>query len=175
MKRLAVLVIALTVSACGNGSDGPSTAPTRVVQVGGVWGVSSTVASASGGECFASGFQSLVGQRGAGTIQIQQSGGSLTATITDDSTGGSCNYSGTAGANSVALNASSCTSSDVLGARCPTTGAMRNIRLVTAAFNGTVAGNTISGTSAETYNVTTSAGAGLGTATVNFSFTATRR
>jgi hypothetical protein len=173
LVRLAFCVLLPLWSACGD--DGSPSSPSRTVQVGGVWSMNQTITSVSGGECFANIFQGLVGERGTGTAQIQQTGASLTATVTDDSSGGSCTYSGTAGSASAALNTTSCTSSDLLGATCPT-GGVRNIRLQTGAINASnVTTSSMSGTAAETYNITTASGAGVGTLTINYSFTATRR
>jgi hypothetical protein len=172
MRDTIGLALVLATFGCGGDS---ATGPTpTTAQVGGVWTFSSTLTSVSGGECFASTFQSLVGTRGTGTAQIQQSGPSVTATVTDDSAGSSCSYTGTAGSNSVALNVNSCTASDLIGATCPN-GALRNIRLQTGGINATVNGGSMIGTSAETYNVTTSSGVGLGTLTFNYSFIGTRR
>jgi hypothetical protein len=170
---VAIAVPALVALGCGD--DSPTTPTPTTVQVGGVWTINETVASVTGGECFASAFQAIVGNRATGTAQIQQNGSALTATITDDATGGSCSYSGTAGTNSVVLNVQSCTASDLLGAPCPGSGALRNVRLQTGAINGTVTGGNMSGTEAQTYNVTTAAGTGVGTLTMSATFTATRR
>lgn len=173
MKTLPLVLAALLVAAC-SGDNGPSSPTPTTVQVGGVWSITTTVTSTSGGECFAPLFQSLIGTTGTGTVQIQQSGASLTATVTDDGGGGACTYTGTAGTNTIALNTTSCTASDALGAQCPT-GGTRNVRLQTGAFTGTVTGTSVSGTSAETYNVTTGTGAGVGILTINYSFTGTKR
>ena len=151
LKVYCVLAAAMAALASGCGDNSPSSPTPSTAQVAGVWNLTSTVTSVSGGECFGPPFQTLVGQRGAGTAQIQQTGASLTATVTDDSTGGSCSHSGTAGASSLALNTTSCTASDALGARCPGSGLVRNIRLQTGGINATVSGSTMTGTSAETY------------------------
>jgi len=162
------------VVGCGGGAESP-TGPSAIAQVAGVWGLTTTVTSVSGGECFAGLFQQLVGTRATGTIQIQQSGAGLTATTTDDESGSSCTYSGTAGSNSIAVNTTSCTASDVIGVSCPNGSGLRNIRLQTGGVNATMSGNTLTGTAAETYNVTTAGGTGVGTLTVNYAFSANRR
>lgn len=166
----AVLAVALIALACGGSPTGPSP-----VQVGGVWNFTSRITTVTGGECFATSLQGGVGATDVGTIQITQSGSSLSAVVTSNGTGTGCSYSGTAGGNSISLNASSCQASDTIGAVCPS-GARRDIRLVASAFNGTITGSTASGTAAETYNVLTSpGGTGVGTLVVNGTFTATRR
>lgn len=171
------LTIFAVVVLVGCGSDSPTAPsaqqPQQPAQVSGLWAFTGTVTSVSGGECFATAFQALIGERSSGTIQIQQTGASLTATVTDNGTGGSCTYSGTAGATSVALNTTSCTASDAIGARCPN-GALRDVRLQTGAFNASLSGGVMSGTVAETYNVI-GAGGPVGVLTINGSFTAQRR
>ena len=113
---------------------------------------------------------------GAGTIQVIQSGSSLTARFTDSSTGGSCDYLGTAGVSTVALNTSSCTASDLIGATCPGSTARRDIPLQTGGYNATVSGNTLSGTGAQTYNVfAANTTTPMGTLTLRSSFSATWR
>src|SRR5688572_7559501 len=89
MNRFACAIALACVIGCGGG-DGSPTGPAAVAQVSGVWTLSTTVTAVSGGECFAPAFQSLVGLRGTGTIQILQTGGNVAATSTDDATGSSC-------------------------------------------------------------------------------------
>jgi len=156
MKHLlrVVLLIGCLIetSACGGGGSSTSTAPTpTTVQLAGVWNFSERLASATGGECFASLFQAQVGTTGSGTLQITQSGAAISIRYTDNASGGSCDYSGTAGASSAAFNTSSCTSSDVFGATCPGSTARRDLRLVTGGYNASSASSTsMSGTGAET-------------------------
>lgn len=178
MQRLVgIVTAAFFLASCGGGSSSGPTAPTpTTVQVAGVWSVTETITSMSGGECFAAVFQSLVGTVSRGTMQVSQSGASLTATFTYDSSGASCSYQGTAGASSIALNLVSCTASDILGATCPNSTARRDLRVQTGGINATVNGNTATGTSAETYNVlVANTGSAVGTLIGNSSFTATRR
>ena len=175
MKLNALAAAVSAVAMIGCGGDGSPTGPAAVAQVAGVWSLSTTVTSVTGGECFSGVFQALVGARGTGTIQIQQSGSSLTATSTDNATGGSCTYSGTAGSNSIAVNTTSCTASDALGATCPNGAGQRNVRLQTGGVSANLSGNTLNGTAAETYNVTTTGGAPVGTLVINYSFNATKQ
>ena len=173
-RTVFVLLVSGICSACSGGDKSPTTPTPVIAHVAGVWGFTLTVTAVTGGECFASTFQALVGERGSGTLQIQQSGSTLSATSTNDSTGSSCTYTGTAGANSLALNVTSCTASDILGARC-TDGQTRNVRLLTGGVNATVSGASASGTEAETYNITDSIERGVGTLVVNYSFSATKQ
>lgn len=173
--RYLLPIIGLLALSCGGGKSSTPTSPTPVTaQVAGVWGYTATVTSASGGECLASAFQTAVGFRSSGTIQIQQNGSSLSATTTEDGSGASCSYTGTAGANSLALNLVSCTASDAIGVMC-TNGSRRDVRIVTGGVNATVSGGSMSGTQAETYNVLTTFGSPVGIATFNSSFSATKR
>jgi hypothetical protein len=87
--------------------------------------------------------QGLVGTRGTGTAQIRQSGASLTATTTNDTTGNSYSCTGTAGTSSVALNTQSCSASDASGVRCPASTVLRHVRLQTGAINATVSGTSM--------------------------------
>jgi len=130
LNRIAFVVCAIFTGACGGGSKSPTSPTPQYVQVGGVWSVTTTVTATSGGECFAAAFQSLIGTTDRGTMQISQNGSSLSATFTSDSDGSSCSYQGTAGVSVVALNTTSCTASDIIGATCPS-GARRDIRLQT--------------------------------------------
>jgi hypothetical protein len=174
-RGLLSLAAVLAVSSVGCGSDSPTTPSAPIIaQVGGVWSVSTAFTSVSGGECVGSALATNVGARSTGTLQVQQAGSSLTATGTDDGTGASCSYTGTAGATTMALNITTCTASDIIGAQCAN-GSVRNVRLQTGASNLSVNGASASGTLARTYNVTTTAGAFVAVMTVNESVTLTKR
>lgn len=167
--------VALLAIGCG-GESGP-TAPSapQIAQVGGVWAYRDTATSVSGGECVGAALQGAVGSVSTGTIQITQTGSSLTATATDDSTGSNCSYTGTAGSNSMALNGTFCSIASITGIVCAN-GARRDIRIQTLAINATITGSSANGTTAETWNVFVSGTAtGVGILTLNSSFTATRR
>jgi hypothetical protein len=173
MKRLLVLV-ALAAAGCG---DDPSTPPTPVIaQVGGVWSYRETTTAVTGGECVGPLLQSFVGGVDTGTLQITQSGSALTARATLDSNGSFCDYTGTAGASSFVLNVNFCSSGNLSGIAC-TNGARRDVRLLNGSINASMLlGANASGTTATTYNVLNSTTfAGVGTLTINGSFTATRR
>src|SRR6267143_2028255 len=145
-RSFGVLAVAVAAISCGGGNS-PTSPSQQVAQVAGVWAVTGTFTSVTGGECLASTFQSLVGRTGTGTMQVTHSGSTLSATATDDASGASCSYQGSAGASSVALNLTSCIASDAIGAACPN-GARRDVRLQTGAVTASVAENTATGTSA---------------------------
>jgi hypothetical protein len=174
-RRLTVVAVFFAV-ACSGGSKSPSTpSPPPVAQVAGFWRVNSTLTSVSGGDCLDVLFQSSIGNVDQTTAQITQNGAALTAITTDTATGATCNYEGTAGANSFTLNWTRCDIGVLTGLRCPS-GAIRDLRLVTSSFTGTASGNSANGTTGETWNVFiggTLAPAGILQA--NGTFTATRQ
>lgn len=173
MKRL-ILALTLLSAGCGSSDPASPSAP-ATAQLGGVWRGTTRVSTVSGGECFASTFQTLVGSSKATSAAVTQSGASLSVVVTDSSTGASCTYSGTTGASAVVLTLTSCTASDTIGARC-TSGAVRDIRLLTSSINATASGTTMTGTEAETYNVNVSGtSTGVGTLTITSAFTVTKQ
>ena len=149
LRRALALLLLSGLSACG-GSGNPA-APSGPAQVAGVWTGSLTMTSLTGGECVGSLLQSDVGTSAKFTATVQQSGNSLTATVTDDETGTSCTYSGSAGTTTISLNMQSCQVGAIVGIPC-SNGALRDIQLVAGAITGTVDGNRITGTEAETWN-----------------------
>lgn len=170
-RVLTAFVLGMCVSACGGSDTSPSP---QVAQVSGVWNVTSTITSVTGGDCLAAAFQTIVGSVGRGTMQVSQSGSSLTATFTSSADGSSNSYQGTAGASSIALNETSCSACNIIGATC-STGVRRDFKLQTGGISATVTGNTATGTGAETYNIfvagtTTTAGLLI----INSSFRATK-
>jgi hypothetical protein len=175
MHRL-IFVVGLVISVPACGSNTPTTpSPPPTAQIGGVWRGTARLTSSTGGECLAAVFQSAIGSTSSFAASLNQAGSSLTATVTDPSTGGSCVYTGSVGSSAVTLNVNGCTASNLFGVRCAN-GAARDLILVTGSINGTVSGNSISGTEAETYNVVSSlTGAGVGTLILNSSFTGTRQ
>jgi hypothetical protein len=76
MKRASILTAVLTFVACGSNSP---TAP-AIAQVSGVWNYTSVLTSVSGGECVGGLLASAVGTADRGTLSVNQSGSSLTAT-----------------------------------------------------------------------------------------------
>ena len=148
IRQHVIVVLALCITAaCGGGSSSPTT-PTpapQIVQVAGLWGYTATL-----------------------------TGSSLEALVTSDSTGTSTRYAGTAGSSSVALTAVAADVGSVTGIECPSGGGLVDLITLPDAINGTVSGSTITGTQAETSNVTvTGTGAAAGILTLNSSFVAT--
>ena len=102
-------MLSLVALSCGGGSSSPTapSAPT-IAQVAGVYTGTSTLTSVSGGECVGTLFQSAVGAVSAFTAGVTQMGSTLSATVTSQTTGISCSYSGTAGSSAVTLNLTTC-------------------------------------------------------------------
>lgn len=107
-------------------------------------------------------------------MQVSQTGSSLTATFTSNTDGSSNAYQGTAGASSIALNETSCSACNIVGATC-STGARRDFRLQTGGISATVSGNSATGTGAETYNIfVAGTNTTVGVLVINSSFRATK-
>ena len=185
IMRIQHIIVGLALcitAACGGGNSSP-TAPTptpppapQIVQVAGLWGYTATLTNSTGGGCLSEFFRSQIGITDTGTVQVMQQGSSLEAIVTSDSTGTSTRYAGTAGSSSVALTAVAADVGSVTGIECPSGGGLVDLITVSDAINGTVSGSTITGTAAETSNVTvTGTGAAAGILTLNSSFVATRR
>ena len=169
MRRLTLILVFTVVSACG--SD-PPTAPSTV-QVAGLWSGTSQITSVSGGECVGTLLQAAVGSPSTVTAAITQTGANLTATVTSQSDGTTCTYSGTAGSSSVSFNLTSCqVGSFRVGC---SNGAIRNISLFAGTLSASAGGNSLSGTSASSWNVATTLGGAVGVMTVNGSFSVTRQ
>jgi hypothetical protein len=176
VKRLAMFVLAAScISACaGDSPAAPSLG--QAAQVAGVWRGTATTASVSGGECFASVFQTFVGGSGAVSMTLTQNGTNVTATVPGSDGTSTNTYTGTVGASALTLNSTTCATCDAIGAPCPTGGAVRDVKLQSSNITGTVNGNTLSGTETETYNVlvagtTTS----VGTLSISDTFSLTRQ
>jgi hypothetical protein len=144
MKRLKLVAVAACLSACGGNSS--PTSPS-IAQVGGVWTGLASQSSVSGGQCsdvFVNGAESSY------TLSITQTGSTLAATSTSQLTGIHCSYTGTAGSNTVALNATSCSTSAY---QVTCNGTPRDIFLVALSITATISGNAMIGTAGETWNV----------------------
>jgi hypothetical protein len=168
LKRSCVVLLLMSMAACNGGNSTP-TAPS-IAQVSGVWTGTVTQTSASGGECVGTLFAGSNGVSSPFTVSITQSGSSLNATASSQTTGQSCTYTGTAGSNTIALNVTTCTPV-AFQIRCANN-AVRDIYLVTRSVTGTLNGNMISGTTGETWNVFASGTTtnGLGVLVVNNGF-----
>ena len=175
MKTFALLGLVMFVSACGGDTPAAPTAPV-IAQIAGVWRGTGTTASVAGGECFAAAFQATVGSQGPITVAITQAGSTVNATLTSDSNGNNYVYSGAVGQSAVSLTGSSCSACNLIGARCPTGTAVRDIKLQTLSVTGTVNGTSLTGTQSETFNIfSAGTSSAVGTLTLVSSFALTRQ
>lgn len=172
-RRLILGALALASVACG--SDSP-TAPTPPAQLAGVWRGTLTETSVTGGECLGPLFLAGVGASAPVSVAFTQSGGNVSAIATLTNTGGNYTYTGSVGQSALTMNGSTCSICNVVGAACPGSTARRDLKIQTFALNGTVTGNTLTGTDSETYNVVPAGGTTpVGALTFNYSFTLTRQ
>ena len=159
MRRLILVISIAGAVACGNDSTTTTTAPsnpTQRVQVGGIWTMTETRTSVSGGECLEGTMNSTVGSVVTDTLNITQNGSSLTGVTTANANGVSCNWTGTADTDRFVLNLSSCqTNANLFGLRCAN-GNTRDLRIASALITAIISANgaTYAGTKADTYNVT---------------------
>jgi hypothetical protein len=119
--------------------------------VSGAWSGTTTLSSVSDGECVGALLQPTVGSSAGVTLTIQQSGASLTGTLVSQSTQLTCSYSGTISGSTVTLVLTSCQANAILGLHCGAGG--RDIVLVSSGITATVAGNALTGTQADSWNV----------------------
>ena len=174
-KAGLLIIYVVCLASCGSDSSPAAPTPTTA-QVAGVWRGTSRIASISGGECFATALQTSVGAGSPITVAATQSGSSVSATLTTDADGGNYTYSGTVGQSAVSLTGSACSACNTIGARCPTSTALRDLKIQTASVTGTVSGATLTGSETETYNLFNAGTAtAVGTYTVTSSFTLTRQ
>lgn len=182
MKRpglVRALVFAAVIAALGC-SDARSVAPTAaslfIPSAEGVWSGPMTLLATSGGECVAAVVPSFLPVNDFGTVTVTQGGEAMTATMTMESTGLACRYSGNATVSTLALNATACDRHGLL-VQC-TNGEARELRLVGSSVTATWNGNEITGRTTSTYNVFTPPEVpqlGVGSLVATHSFTATRR
>jgi hypothetical protein len=175
MKRLLSVMVLCTCAACGSKTpDGPG--PASVVQVAGVWRGTVRVTSATGGECLAPFYQGQVGSSTAANATFTQTGSNLTMIVTLASNGAVCNYTGTAGASDVQLTGTCSAAASPRNVPCSIGSGARDVTLTVSNVNGTVNGNTLTGTEVETSNVTaTGSTTVLGTLTLSNSFVVTKQ
>jgi hypothetical protein len=110
-----------------------------------------------------------------GTAQISQTGATVNATVNSNDVGGSSQFTGTVGESTLALNWQYCDLCAIRNLQCAP-GIFRDLTPQANTIQATITGNSMTGTQAETMNVTVSGtGAPAGTLTINSSFTGTRQ
>lgn len=134
-----------------------------------------TLVGASGGECVGAVIPSFLPTDDLGTVTVLQNGAALQATLTMESTGLACRYTGTNTGANLALNATSC-DRDGLIVQC--VGGSRELQLVGSSVIGTWNGNELTGVTTTTYNIFTPPQGlqiGVGSLVATHRFSATRR
>lgn len=147
MRRwLVVCAIAATVAAC-NDKNSPSTG---VANLAGTWNGNESVQAVTGGPECLNEVQPIINVQDSLTIVTAQTGVNLASSTTSSRTGQVCNYSGTAGVNSMTMTGGTCTP-NLIQLTC--NGSQRDVYLASRTFTGTVNGSTIAGTTAEQWDV----------------------
>ena len=177
----AVQAIVLTgvVATLGCSQDRPlvPAAPSLFIpNLEGVWSGPMTLLGSSGGECTGEVIYTFLPPLDRGTLAVTQDGADTSATMTMESTGLACKYSGTSSLTSLAMNASSCDRTGLL-VSCKD-GRTRELRLVGSSVTGSWNGSQVAGQVSTTYNVFTPPGAqqvGVGSLVTTHNFAATRQ
>jgi hypothetical protein len=174
----AVVVLAGVVATLGCNQERPvsPSAPSLFIpDLAGVWSGPMTRLSTSGGECTGQVVDTFLPVSDRATISITQTDADTSATLTTESTGLACRYTGTATLTSLAMNAASCDRTGLV-VSC-LNGERRELRLVGSSVAGSWVGNQLTGQVSSTYNVFTtgSAPVGVGSLVAPHSFSATRR
>src|SRR6266550_6307776 len=143
-RRLPFAAMALLLTACGSDSSTPTSptpsTPARV-QVAGIWNLSETRTGITGGECLEGTLNSTIGTTGTDTLNISQSGASLTAVTTAQANGVSCNWTGTADTDRFVLNLTTCqTNANQFNIRCAN-GAVRDLRIASSGITTVINAN----------------------------------
>ncbi len=182
IAALAVAVAVLGGAACNDGGGGSPTAPTPtptptptpvVAQAAGEWNGVDQRTSVAGGECVGATLASMGGGDTTFALEVTQIGSALTAVSTAPVSGLPTDYTGTAGSNTISLNASS-PAEGVYGFSC-SDGRQRDVESVSDTINMTISRNVGAGTTAQTYSVfVAGTKSGVGTMTITSRFSVVR-
>jgi len=178
-SAVQVLVLAGAVATLGCSQDRPlvPSAPSLFIpNLEGVWTGPMTLVSSSGGECTGEVINTFLPAIDRGTLAISQDGADTAATMTMQSTGLACKYSGTSTLTAIQMNAASCDRTGLL-VSCKD-GRTRELRLVGSSVTGSWNGSQVTGQVSTTYNVFTPPGAqqvGVGSLVATHNFSATRQ
>jgi len=147
MRRwLMVCAIAAAVAAC----DDKNSPSNSVSNVSGTWNGSESVQSVTGGPECLNEVLPIINVQDTLILVTAQTGVNLASSTTSTRTGQVCNYSGTAGVNSMTLTGGTCTP-NLIQLTC--NGNARDVYLASRTFTGTVNGSTTAGTTAEQWDV----------------------
>jgi hypothetical protein len=174
LMRAGVLALVAASLGCQEGRPPVPTAASLFVPiVDGVWSGPMTRVAASGLGCTTQELEDFLPVNDLGTLSVLQTGTDLLATMTTESTGLACRYSGSASVTGMALNASSC---DRTGLLVACAGRTVRLELVGSSVDGSWNSGAITGVTSSTYNgIDEASGQGIGSLVVNHAFTATRR
>jgi hypothetical protein len=174
--RALVLTGAIATVGCNQERLVSPSAPSLFIpNLAGVWSGPMTLQSTSGGECTGQVVGTFLPANDRGTISITQTDADTTATLTMESSGLACRYTGTSSLTSLAMNAVSCDRTGLVVACLG--GQNRELRLVGSSIAGTWVGDQVTGQISSTYNVFTTGTqqTGVGSLIATHSFSATRR
>jgi hypothetical protein len=147
MRRwLVVCAIAAIAVAC-NDKNAPSSG---VSNVSGTWNGSENVMAVTGGPECLNEVQPIINTQDTLIVVTAQTGVNLASSTTSTRSGQVCNYTGTAGVNSMTMTGGTCTP-NLIQLTC--NGNPRDVYLASRTFTGTVNGSTIAGTTAEQWDV----------------------
>ena len=170
-----MLLLAVAAIGCQESRPAsPTAASLFIPNVQGVWSGPMTLLATSGGECVAGVVPTFLPTLDFGTITLSQNNDTLAATITTESTGLACRYTGSATSSSVALNATSCDRTGLI-VTC-INGVPRELKLVGSSVTASWNGSQFAGRATSTYNVfTVTDEIGVGSLVATHDFNATRR
>jgi len=175
VRAAALTAVVATLGCQDSRPSAPTAASLFIPNVEGVWSGPMTLMRTSGGECTAGVVSSFLPVSDRGTISMTQNGTALLATMTTESTGLACSYTGSATVTSLAMNAVSCDRTGLIVACL--NGEARELRLVGSSVTAIWNGDRVSGAVSSTYNVITVTvpQIGVGSLIANHDFSATRR
>lgn len=174
--RAVVLAGVIATVGCNQERPVSPSAPSLFIpNLAGVWSGPMTLQSTSGGECTAQVIGSFLPSIDRGTISVTQNAADTTATLTMESSGLACRYTGTSSLTSLAMNAVSCDRTGLVVACL--NGQNRELRLVGSSVTGAWNGDQLNGQISSTYNVFTTGTnpVGVGSLIATHNITATRR
>ncbi len=147
MRRWLVVCAMAAIGAACDDKNSPSTG---VSNVSGTWNGSESVLTVTGGPQCLNEVQPIINVQDTLTVVTAQTGVNLASSTTSTRTGQVCNYTGTAGVNSMTMTGGTCTP-NLIQLTC--NGNPRDVYLASRTFTGTVNGSTIAGTTAEQWDV----------------------
>ena len=174
--KAVVFTSALAAMGCQDMRPASPTAVSLFIpDLAGVWSGPMTLMRTNGGECTGQVVGTFLPTADRGTIAITQRDADTSATLTMESTGLACRYSGTSTLTSLAMNAESCDRTGLIVA-C-SNGQNRELRLVGSNITGSWTGDQLTGQVSSTYNVFTTGAqpVGVGSLVASHSFSAGRR